>query len=64
VRFGRKILFMDGPNNAKVLKEVENKFKAHYGWTLPKNLLLRMSGSSCLLSREATFDEVNRNPSK
>jgi hypothetical protein len=45
-----------------VWDEAENEFKAQYGWTLPKNLLLQLSGSPCLLSTEATFDEVNRNP--
>jgi hypothetical protein len=50
---------MEGPCKAKVLDEVEKQFKAQYGWTLPNNLLLKLSGSPCLLSTEATFDEVN-----
>jgi hypothetical protein len=59
VRFGGKVLFMEGPCKDKVLNEVEKQFKAHCGWTLPKKLQLKLSGSPCLLSTEATFDEVN-----
>jgi hypothetical protein len=62
VRYGGKILFIDGPSNARVWDEVENEFKAQYGWTLPKNFLLQLSGSPYLLSTDATFDEVIRNP--
>jgi hypothetical protein len=63
VRFRGKVLFIDGPSDAEVLVEAGNKFKTHFDWTLPKESLLLLRGSSCVLRNAATLGEVNEDPS-
>jgi hypothetical protein len=59
VKFRGLSVFIDGSRNSIILRQVIRRFKALFGWILPRDSLLKLSGTTRVLKAETRFAEAS-----